>query len=299
MAEEKKDIILIIEGGGMLGVFGAGVVTALQEARIYNRLHSVYGWSAGAHDTAYFLANQSWLASSIYYLDLDDRKFIKKWNLIPWFWELILYRLFKKSVKHQVMNLDYLYWVETVKKKMDLDTLVGHNIPFFVAVYDLAKRQSVFLDGRQNTMTLIKASASSPPFYATSVTVGGREYIDVDVNIGGKVTEIIDEHPDKKIIYVINNTKTIYSVLLAFPFEILRYIMMSLRFGTSVSWEYLWHTFRFTRPAEKAKLPNVLLAANRHHYFNFVTKRAKLLRVYHDGLAQGKELVRLLGYPLL
>ena len=64
-----KDIILIIEGGGILGVFGAGVLTAFQEANIYNRIKCIYATSAGAHDAAYFLTKQSKLGSSIYFKD--------------------------------------------------------------------------------------------------------------------------------------------------------------------------------------------------------------------------------------
>lgn len=68
----ERDVIIVIEGGAMLGVFGAGVVTSFQQADMYGRVHSVYGASAGAHDLAYFLAaqkdsRQTKIGSSIYY----------------------------------------------------------------------------------------------------------------------------------------------------------------------------------------------------------------------------------------
>ena len=59
-----RDIIIIAEGGCMQGVFGAGVMTAFQESNLLNeRVHSIYGSSAGAHNGRLFpvRAGKAWL----------------------------------------------------------------------------------------------------------------------------------------------------------------------------------------------------------------------------------------------
>ena len=57
-------------GGVMAGIFGAGVVTSLEEENAYPFIEAVYGSSAGVMIAAYFLASQSKLGSSIFYEDL-------------------------------------------------------------------------------------------------------------------------------------------------------------------------------------------------------------------------------------
>lgn len=50
----KKDIILIIGGGGMKGIFSSGVLDVFEKADLYPRIHSVYGTSSGADVGAFF-----------------------------------------------------------------------------------------------------------------------------------------------------------------------------------------------------------------------------------------------------
>ena len=63
-------VVLYLGGGSMAGVFGAGVVTRLQEENFYKHIKVAYGASAGAFNLAYFLAKQSELGSKIYWEDL-------------------------------------------------------------------------------------------------------------------------------------------------------------------------------------------------------------------------------------
>ena len=78
MGKEEKGArmnkaVLYFGGGNMSGVFGAGIGTRLQEADTYNKIEAVYGGSAGAFNSSYFLSRQSELGSSIYWENLTEQ----------------------------------------------------------------------------------------------------------------------------------------------------------------------------------------------------------------------------------
>ena len=78
----KGKVVLYLGGGAMAGVFGAGVVTRLQDVDFYGQVDTIYASSAGVFNVAYFLARQTRLGSSIYYEDLIQG-FIHPGRLIP------------------------------------------------------------------------------------------------------------------------------------------------------------------------------------------------------------------------
>jgi predicted acylesterase/phospholipase RssA len=59
-------IALCVEGGAMRGVVSAGMVSALEELGLGEAFDAVYGSSAGAINTAYFLAGQAAFGTAIY-----------------------------------------------------------------------------------------------------------------------------------------------------------------------------------------------------------------------------------------
>ncbi len=60
----------------MRGVISAGAVTALEHLQLAQRFDAVYGVSAGALDSAYMLAGQAALGTSIYFEDLPAVHFV-------------------------------------------------------------------------------------------------------------------------------------------------------------------------------------------------------------------------------
>lgn len=61
----------------MRGVISAGAVTALEHLHLSQRFDAVYGVSAGALDSAYMLAGQAALGTSIYFDDLPAAHFVR------------------------------------------------------------------------------------------------------------------------------------------------------------------------------------------------------------------------------
>lgn len=76
LRHETIKTAIIADGGVMLGAFGGGVVTGLQETGFCEVADYAVGVSAGADDLAYFIAGQSRIGTSIYYEDLIEGRFI-------------------------------------------------------------------------------------------------------------------------------------------------------------------------------------------------------------------------------
>src|SRR3989344_179459 len=118
----------------MSGVFGAGVLTSLQEINFYDKIDTIYAGSAGAFNAAYFLTRQSKLGSSIYYEDLVDN-FIKPFNvpigISQLFWNRYINQLHKIN---DVVNIDYIFEIIKHKKSLDTERLKKQSIKLYAKV---------------------------------------------------------------------------------------------------------------------------------------------------------------------
>ena len=113
--EGKKSLrktALVLQGGGMRGVFGAGVCCALEELGYTKAFDEVYGVSAGALNAAYFLSGQAAYGTTIYYQDINNRKFIN---------------LFRGR---KIVNIDFLMDIICSKKPLNVKRLFGNPTLF-------------------------------------------------------------------------------------------------------------------------------------------------------------------------
>lgn len=195
MKKEQK-AVLYIGGGGMNGVFGAGVVTKLQEENAYGKFSHVYGASSGAFDIAYFLSKQTKNGSSIYWEDLIKR-FIDVSKLPK---AAINISLGKKDFPN-VMDIDYLIKVAQTTKKLDLEEIKKSLIEAKVKVYNLNKKKIEYIDLKKDTLQRLKESASVAPYF----------YSKCQENIDGEILNLLcydflkSKHPKQKLIFVINS----------------------------------------------------------------------------------------------
>jgi len=287
-----RDIIIIIEEGVMRGVFGAGVVTAFQEANIYPRVCSVYGSSAGAHDAAYFLAQQTRLGSSIYYEDLLGDSFIAKRKIWRYARAVILSKLTGNRHVDPVANIDYLIEVESRRKRIDVERIKSQPIDFFVRVFDIRECRWAHLDGKKDTLQALRASSSASPFYPHTVSIDGNEYIDGGTVRSKDFLKVVAAYSDKKILYVINHKKTVVNTLLKLPFMLFESILVALLFGWRVAGKKLTAIFRYPTLRELAACPNVITVVNERRYPGLCTEREKLLDMYQHGIEKGRKVLK-------
>ena len=201
-----KKVVLYCGGGAMSGVFGAGVLTSLQEMNFYDKIGTIYAGSAGAFNAAYFLTRQSKLGSSIYYEDLVNN-FVKSFNvpigILQLFWNRYVSQLYKIN---NVVNIDYIFEIIKHKKILDAERIKKQNIKFYTKLLNTSNGEIKYFDVRKskNPLDILKATVSVKPYYFSSVDIDGREYIDGTIKEPIGLSYLIKKYPKTKIVIIIN-----------------------------------------------------------------------------------------------
>lgn len=94
--DDGRKIGLVLLGGVMAGVNGAGAVTALEQLGLTNAFDTIYCASAGFCNASYFLAEKAEYGSTIYYENLSGSQFIRPWK----FWKPLLFDWVIEVVKN-------------------------------------------------------------------------------------------------------------------------------------------------------------------------------------------------------
>lgn len=159
-------LALVIEGGGMRGVIGGGMVMALQHFGLRHVFDVVYGTSVGAYVGAYFLAHQSALGTSLFYQELCRHAFISPYRLLS---------------TRPVMNLDYVIGCVVNRKPLNLASLIGSDIPLKPVASCHDTGQAIALEGFRSPEELLSAlyATALVPYVAGSHHVfDGKRYVD-------------------------------------------------------------------------------------------------------------------------
>lgn len=149
--QDKYKLGLVIEGGAMRGVISAGMLAGLEYLGLLRVFDVVYGASAGAFNGAYFLAGQAAFGTTIYYENLNTKKFINFW------------RLFKGQ---PVIDLEYVLKKILVEEKpLSWPAVIDSPIPLKIVVSSLKLFKSVILSGfkdKEELFTALYATAKMP-----------------------------------------------------------------------------------------------------------------------------------------
>lgn len=101
----KDNIGLILEGGGMRGVYTAGVLDFFLDKEI--EFKSCYGVSAGSVNACSYLSKQRGRAFSVDVDYLDDKNYASAYNLITtgnFFGTEMCYHMIPESLIHMIMK---------------------------------------------------------------------------------------------------------------------------------------------------------------------------------------------------
>jgi len=203
----SEKVVLYLGGGGMSGVFGAGVVSALAKMDIYDRIKAVYSASAGSFNGAYFLAKQCEMGATIYWEELAHG-FIRRRNMpygaLQRLWNAYMSPLQFASIKN-VMYADRLLEVAKHQKVLDLNKLKNQPIPLYVKMVNTETLQLEYIDVRQgNTLHLLKSGISAIPYYYPEPDNG--KYVDGAIREPLGLEYIMEQNPDNKIVAIFNLT---------------------------------------------------------------------------------------------
>ncbi|WP_447980423.1 patatin-like phospholipase family protein [Candidatus Nitrospira bockiana] len=170
-ADGKTDVPpigLLVQGGGMRGVYSLAALAALEEMGLTRCFDHVAGSSAGALNGAHFITGQARYGVETYIEHLSNRKFI----------DLL-------RVRRQ-LDIDYLidYVVRHVRP-FDLPALVQASTVLHIALADAEDASSHYVTNRSRDVDLweaFRATAAMPILYNKFVKVGDRLYLDGSIS---------------------------------------------------------------------------------------------------------------------
>jgi predicted patatin/cPLA2 family phospholipase len=177
---------LILDGGGMRGIFGMGACRGLEYLGLTSVFDDVVGVSAGAANGAFFIAQQAALACTVYTDDLTDKRFVNYWRL------------------KKIVDIDYLAdHVLRFVKRIDVQQIRASNIELWVAVTQMKTGRGELLKAKAypDIIRCLKASMAMPILYNIPVTLGNKYYLDglnsLDVPIKAAIEKL---HPTDMLV---------------------------------------------------------------------------------------------------
>lgn len=169
--DDGFSVALAVEGGAMRGVISAGMVSALEELGFADTFDAVYGSSAGAINAAYFLAGQARLGTSIYYEDINNRRFIS---------------LRRAALGRPIVNLSYLLADVAVRRKtLDVARVLASQAPLAVLATKVPDGSCAILRGFADESALfgaLQASATMPVVAGPPSQYRGGRYLDASLS---------------------------------------------------------------------------------------------------------------------
>jgi len=170
--DDRFKLGLVVEGGGMRGIVTGAMLMGLQDMGMLNVFDAVYGASAGAINSTYFLSGQP-EGLDIYtsHLAQGDRF-------------LSLRRLLKRNAG-PVMDLDYL--LDDVMADiipLDWDAVISSQLPLKVVASSLTTLRSEVLTSfsdRSDLVECLKASANVPEIVGGPRSHRGHQLVDAAV----------------------------------------------------------------------------------------------------------------------
>lgn len=170
---------LVLQGGGMRGVFGAGVCCGLQEIGYTEGFDEVYGVSAGALNGAYFLSGQASYGTTIYYQEINNRNFINFFRI------------------RKIMDIDFLMDTVTKKKPLQVRRLLTSSTSLNVLLTQVSTGETVMFKSKsgnnEDILNILKATTAMPFLYDIPVNIHGVDYLDGGISCPVPVAQAIEE----------------------------------------------------------------------------------------------------------
>ena len=176
---------LVLEGGGMRGLYTAGILDFFMEKGIM--FEDIYGVSAGACHLCSYLSNQPGRAFRVSTEYLKDKYYCSAYSLIKT-GDLFNVDMCYDRIPNELDPFDY--------KAFDKCRGTGH-----VVVTDIVtgKPRYIRLKEMRRDIVAVQASASLP-LVSRTVKIGGREYLDGGMADSIPIKKSIHDGHDKNVI---------------------------------------------------------------------------------------------------
>ena len=204
---DGRKIALVLFGGLMTGVRGAGSVIALEELGLRSAFEEVYAISAGFANASYFLSGQTKMGTSIYYDELSGNKFI----YFPRLWN--------------ICNVPYLMNVMRKVKPLNVKNIIKNPTKIFTRLKNLKTKKAEYVEGNKLNVNayfkILNVSISMPYLNPGSTKIKGVNYKDpdlTDIQLIEHVQQVLQsDNTDILIIYNYQQQKKIINKVIKLP----------------------------------------------------------------------------------
>lgn len=161
---DSRKIALVLHGGLMTSIRGAGAMIALEELGLSHAFDEIYTVSAGFANASYLLGDNTRLGTSIYYDDLSGNKFINFWK--PW----------------NVVNINLAIRAVKDIKTLDVEKIWESKTKLFIRLLNSKAHETEYLEIHSFSpdiyFTLLKAAIYVQYIVPGSVKINGTPYMD-------------------------------------------------------------------------------------------------------------------------
>jgi len=177
----ESNIGLVLSGGGARGAYQIGVMNAMAECKLMEKVTHVYGTSVGAINAAVIAQGDLEIASRLW-KQLDYSKIFKEGEEVAQSAEYdpkAIYKVGMKMVKEKSLSIEPLY--ELLKENINEDAIRKSKIHFGLVTFDITDFKKRYLTIEQipkgELIDYIIASASLYPFFPIQ-DIDGHKYLD-------------------------------------------------------------------------------------------------------------------------
>lgn len=195
MGEIMSKVALVLEGGGLRGVFTAGVIDNFLENDI--NFDYVVGVSAGACNTFAYIAKQK---GYLHECMLNTSGFDS------------FYGLTQMMESHRIIDLDKIFYDYTEKFNFDFDTFINSHVKWEMVVSNMETGKAEYLTTKDiEESKLIGKASCSLPVITSPVEINGQHYMDGGICDPIPLQHALDMGYDK-VVVVLTRKKGNYSV---------------------------------------------------------------------------------------
>lgn len=176
---------LVLEGGGMRGLYTIGVLDVLMENDI--TFPYCIGVSAGACNAVSFISNQKGRAKRVMMDYISDKRYLSLSNFLK---------------ERSVFGMEFIF--NTIPHELDLfdyDTFLKSDCEFKAGVTDVLTGKPAYFgkDHMVYDSTVLRAS-SSIPMFSPMVEIEGRKYLDGGTSDPIPVKKALEDGCDKVLV---------------------------------------------------------------------------------------------------
>jgi len=191
----SRDLVIYAAGGGMRGIFGAGALHALAEMGVRDEVCAVYGLSAGAFNGALLAQGTTMRAMEWYLHHVPARGILARATPVS------LLR------GEDMVDIAEAERVLAAERLVDGDALSRCASPVRFGAVERDSLEFRWLDARRtDAVRVLLASSTIFPFVHEGVSIDGVTYIDGGYREGICYRRLRREHPDARLLLVLNDS---------------------------------------------------------------------------------------------